>query len=67
MSAVIGNIFEKWLQDFVSFGNPCIYSIALLSAHMHRAGGTGPVGEAKTRPLSSANWVMIIAFINAFA
>ena len=23
MSAVVGNIFEKWLQDSVSFGNPC--------------------------------------------
>ena len=22
MTAVVSNIFEKWLQDFVSFGNP---------------------------------------------
>ena len=24
MSVVVGNIFEKWLQDLISFGNPCI-------------------------------------------
>ena len=30
-----------------------------------RACGTGPVGPAKTRPLSSTNSVMIVAFINA--
>ena len=23
--ALVGNILEKWLQDFVSFGNPCIH------------------------------------------
>ena len=23
---MVGNIFEKWLQDFVSFGNPCIHT-----------------------------------------
>ena len=23
ISAVVGNIFQKWLQDFVTFGNPC--------------------------------------------
>ena len=30
-----------------------------------RAGGTGPVSQAKTRPLFSANSVMIVAFTNA--
>ena len=30
-----------------------------------RAGGTGPVGQAKTGPLFSANSVMIVAFTNA--
>ena len=30
-----------------------------------RAGRTGPVGQAKTGPLFSANSVMIVAFINA--
>ena len=23
MSAVVSNIFQKWLLDFVTFGNPC--------------------------------------------
>ena len=26
MSAVVGNIFKKWLQDFVSFGNHYMYT-----------------------------------------
>ena len=26
MSAVVAMIFEKWLQDFVSFRNPCVHS-----------------------------------------
>ena len=24
-SAMISNIFGKWVQDFVSFGNPCVH------------------------------------------
>ena len=30
-----------------------------------RAGGTGPVGQAKTGPLFSANSVMIVVITNA--
>jgi hypothetical protein len=30
-----------------------------------RAGGAGPVGQAKTGPLFSENSVMIVAFTNA--
>jgi hypothetical protein len=32
---------------------------------VHRAGGTGPVGQAKTGPLSSTNSVMIVGFAKA--
>ena len=32
-----------------------------------RAGGTGPVGLAKSGPFSSTNSVMIVAFINALS
>ena len=36
-SAVVGNIFEKWLQDFVSFRNPCYtdYSAVTYGILMH--------------------------------
>ena len=44
MSAVVGNIFEKWLQNFVSFGNPCIicthyvYHGTKISTHLSKWG-----------------------------
>ena len=34
MSAVVNNIFEKWLLDFVSFGNPCT-CMYLHSMYLH--------------------------------
>ena len=40
-------------------------SKCLFTLHTLRAGGTGPVGQAKTGPLFSANSVMIVSLTNA--
>ena len=37
------------------------------SSFICRAGGTAPVGQAKTGPLFSTTLVMIVLFINIFA
>ena len=39
----------------------------LKSGSRGRAGGTGPVGQAKTGPLFSTSSVMIVAFTNAIS
>lgn len=39
-------------------------TIIIHSVNIHRAGGTDPVGQAKTGTLSSTDSVMIVAFIN---
>ena len=45
-----------------------LYRSCILCEKIHiRAGGTGPVGPAKTGPLSSMNSVMIVAFINVLS
>ena len=35
VSALVGNILEKWLHDFVCFGNPCLYNTLIAkSGHL---------------------------------
>ena len=35
-SALVSNIFEKWLQDFASFGNPCTHTHTHTHTHRER-------------------------------
>ena len=37
MSAVVAKIIEKWLQDFVGFGNPCDAISTTLSMHEYES------------------------------
>ena len=55
----VGDVRQSWHSST---------KMSLMTARVlnhFRAGGTGPVGQAKTGPLFSANSVMIVAFTNA--